>query len=73
MIMQIIGTVIAAAIILGLIVLMGKMSEQGSDINKNFCTGNCSDCGLSDELTALGECGGKDYNNLLTYERGERE
>lgn len=73
MLMQIIGTVIAVAIILGLIILMGKMSEKGVDINRQFCTGNCSECGLSDELTTLEKCEGKDLNNLLTYERGGRE
>ena len=72
MLMQIIGIIIAAAIILGLIVLMGKMSEQGVDVNKQFCTGNCSDCGLSDGLDLPEKCEGKDLNYLLTVKGVEK-
>ena len=73
MLMQIAGTFIAVAFILGLIILMGKMSEQGVDINKQFCTGDCSDCGLSEAAEELETCKEKNYNNLLTYERSKSE
>ena len=43
--MTVIGMLVGIAIIAGLIIAMGKMSEQGIDINDHFCRGNCSDCG----------------------------
>jgi len=43
--MTIIGIIVGVAIVAGLIFAMGKMSEQGVDINDHFCCGSCSDCG----------------------------
>ena len=40
-----IGILIGIAIIAGLIFAMGRMSEQGVNINDHFCCGSCSDCG----------------------------
>lgn len=40
----IIGILAGVAIIVGLIAAMGKMSEQGVDINDHFCCGSCSTC-----------------------------
>ena len=51
--MTVIGMLVGIAIIVGLILAMGKMSEQGIDINDHFCRGNCSDC--SSETTG-GSC-----------------
>lgn len=42
--MTIIGIIVGIAIIAGLIIAMGKMSEQGVDINNHFCCGSCNDC-----------------------------
>ena len=42
--MTIIGILVGIALIAGLILAMGKMSEQGIDINDHFCRGNCNDC-----------------------------
>lgn len=42
--MTIIGIIIGILIIAGLILAMGKMSEQGVNINDHFCCGSCSDC-----------------------------
>ena len=47
--MTIIGIIVGIAIIAGLIIAMGKMSEQGVDINNHFCCGSCSDCGETAE------------------------
>ena len=47
--MTIIGIFIGVAIVAGLILAMGKMSEQGVDINNHFCCGSCNDC--SNETT----------------------
>ncbi len=42
--MTLIGILVGIAIIAGLIIAMGKMSEQGVNINDHFCCGSCSDC-----------------------------
>ena len=42
--MNVIGIIAGIAMIVGLILAMGKMSEQGIDINDHFCCGSCSDC-----------------------------
>ena len=43
--MNIAGILIGLAIIAGLILLMGKMSEHGVEINDNFRCGDCLSCG----------------------------
>lgn len=45
--MTVIGIIAGVAIIVGLLAAMGKMSEQGVDINDHFCCGNCSTCDSS--------------------------
>ena len=49
--MTILGILIGIAIIAGLIFAMGKMSEQGVDINDHFCCGHgsCSECSVSND------------------------
>ncbi|MDD7409116.1 MAG: hypothetical protein SOV71_08145 [Anaerovoracaceae bacterium] len=51
---QIIGIIVGVLIIVGLLAAMGKMSEQGVDINSHFCCGNCNTC-ASDEKGAACE------------------
>lgn len=49
--MNIIGIIVGIAIIAGLLLAMGKMSEQGVDINDQFgcADGGCSSCSAGAE------------------------
>ncbi len=42
--MNLIGILISAALVAGLLLAIAKMSEHGS--NPNGCGGNCSSCGI---------------------------
>lgn len=42
--MTVVGIIIGVAIVAGLLIAMGKMSEQGVDINTHFCCGHCNTC-----------------------------
>lgn len=46
--MNIIGIIVGIAIVAGLIIAMGKMSEHGVEINDNFRCGDCLSCGDQD-------------------------
>ena len=64
--MTIIGILVGIALIAGLILAMGKMSEQGIDINDHFCRGNCSDCSsgtAGDSCTQYPDLEKLDLNN----------
>jgi hypothetical protein len=53
----ILGIIIGAAIIIGLVAAIGFMSRMGADANKNFCDGDCGSCmsQLEDDINACRE------------------
>lgn len=53
--MSVAGVLIGMAIVVGLVLLMGKLSTMGVDINDQFCRGDCSSCGK--EPGAEQDCG----------------
>lgn len=53
--MSIVGVLIGMAIVVGLVLLMGKLSTMGVEINDQFCRGDCSSCGK--EPGSEQECG----------------